>query len=221
LFERVATTVVSAYGFPFTNYFQNNLFYGGEVIATPYESTNEITFRDNLFDRTILSGSADVANSYNGYLINSNRLSPNGATDVIVNSITYETGPLSRFYLPTNSVLVNTGSVNNAALKGMYWHSSFTNGTWEGNSQLNIGLMFIAVTNGVAVDSDGEGLASYLEDANGNGTTETTETSFNNIDTDGDGVNDYIEYLQGRNPLTNWVNDANGVINLKVFTPLK
>jgi hypothetical protein len=41
-------------------------------------------------------------------------------------------------------------------------------------------------------------------------------------DTDGDGVNDDLEVLLGRNPLVaGTTNDVNGVVNLRLYTPLK
>jgi hypothetical protein len=221
LFERVyAKFIPTNSSWPFTNSFQNNLFYGGEVFATPY-NTNGCLLRDNLFDQTILSNSVNVANSYNGYLTGYNRLNPQGSTDLVLTNISYDTGPLSRFYTPTNSSLINTGSVANASQLGMYWHTATANQTNEATSRIDIGLHFIALANGVALDWDGEGLANYLEDANGNGTTESTESNFNFTDTDADGVSDYLEYAQGRNRLTNAVSDINGIVNLRVYTPLK
>ncbi|HVR37038.1 MAG TPA: LamG-like jellyroll fold domain-containing protein, partial [Methylomirabilota bacterium] len=44
-------------------------------------------------------------------------------------------------------------------------------------------------------DADGDGLADYFEDANGNGTTDTGETSNTNKDTDGDGLSDHGEVM--------------------------
>lgn len=39
-------------------------------------------------------------------------------------------------------------------------------------------------------------------------------------DTDGDGVGDYAEFLQGRNPRAGAVPDSQGVVRLRVFTPM-
>src|SRR5213592_1855658 len=51
---------------------------------------------------------------------------------------------------------------------------------------------------------------------------DTGETDWKVADTDGDGVNDYLEYLLGRNGVVAGVtNDVNGVINLRLYTPLK
>jgi hypothetical protein len=76
--------------------------------------------------------------------------------------------------------------------------------------------------NGQPVDSDSDGLPDYLEDADGDGTADTGETSWAGADTDGDGVSDYLEVIEGRNPLANGTRpDTGGYINLRVFTPLK
>ena len=82
----------------------------------------------------------------------------------------------------------------------------------------------IEVTNGVPIDTDGEGLADYFEDTNGNGTYESASdlSNWNAADTDGDGVNDYLECIQGRNPkVANANADTNDDTKLRVFTPLK
>jgi len=183
LFERVYSEIFSFDpSLPFTNYFQNNLFYGGEVLAYMTASTNEFVFRDNLFDKTVLANSSDVANGYNGYLVNSNRLSPTGTTDVVLTNISYDTGPLGRYYLPTNTVmtnLVDAGSVTNAGFKGLYWYASTTNQVLDSATRLNIGLHYVATTNGVPIDTDGDGTPNYLEDANGNGILDSGETDWN------------------------------------------
>jgi hypothetical protein len=65
---------------------------------------------------------------------------------------------------------------------------------------VDIGYHYVAVnTNSVPIDTDGDGIPDYLEDANGNGISDSGD-------------------------LANWrgsVNDTNGVIRLQVYTPLK
>ena len=180
LLEGVMTVLYPHDERPFTNHFRNNLFRWGELLVYPLASTNEMTFQDNLFDRTVLSNSVDVANSHNGYLTNQNRLIPtNTATDVVLTTLTYHTGPLGRYYLPTNSLLVNAASVTNAAERGFYWYTSFTNQTLEATGHLNIGQLYIGLTNGLPVDTDSDGNPSYLEDANGDGDVDSGETKHN------------------------------------------
>jgi hypothetical protein len=75
-------------------------------------------------------------------------------------------------------------------------------------------------SNGIPIDSDGDGLADYLEDS-GDGSKDSAESDWLVADTDGDGVSDYIETLQGRNPNAGAVLDTSLITNLRVFTPIK
>jgi hypothetical protein len=73
------------------------------------------------------------------------------------------------------------------------------------------------------VDTDGDGLADYIEDTNGNGTYGSEDLAdWSSSDTDGDGMDDGAEILQGRNPrVSGTTADTGNVIKLNVFTPLK
>ena len=46
---------------------------------------------------------------------------------------------------------------------------------------MDIGLHYVACTNGVPLDTDGNGLPDWYEDANGNGTVDSGETSWTNV----------------------------------------
>jgi hypothetical protein len=167
-------------------------------------------FQNNLFDATTIGYmEGTFTHNYNGYTTNAARLTPNGANDVklSVTSVAYQTGPLGRFYLPTNltshSTLFNAGSAAAHTL-GFYHYTAVTNQTRELTSTIDLGFHYIAVTNQagsfVPLDTDGDGLANYFED------------------TDGDGVADAGE--------SNWqtYNSPNGLTGspgLQVFTPLK
>jgi len=115
-------------------------------------------------------------------------------------------------------------------LLGLYHFTTTTNlisglQRKETNSIVDIGYHYVAIgTNGLPIDTDGEGLADYFEDTNGDGSynSNTDLADWNNRDTDGDGTNDYLEYVQGRNPrIAGTISDTNGIINLQVYTPLK
>jgi hypothetical protein len=67
----------------------------------------------------------------------------------------------------------------------------------------------VGYTYGLPVDTDGDGLADYLEDANGNGVVDTGETDPASVDTDYDGRSDAQEVEEGTSP-TN-PNDARPV----------
>jgi len=138
---------------------------------------------------------------YNSFLVNSNRTLYAGAHDLTVtNSYNWQTSWLGRFYLPTNSALVNAGSTT-ANLLGLYHFTTQTNQVPETNSIVDIGYHYVATdSSGNPLDTDGDGTPDYLEDANGNGIYDTGD-------------------------LSDWlVSPYNGVSNinrLNVYTPLK
>jgi hypothetical protein len=75
--------------------------------------------------------------------------------------------------------LANRGS-RAADLAGLYHFTTSTNQLKETNSPVDIGFHYVAVTNGVPVDADGDGIPDYLEDANGNGAVNSGETDWQN-----------------------------------------
>src|SRR5262249_3541158 len=112
----------------------NNLHYGGTLSYRARGTQPILVASDNLFDQaTITKGtsSATFSNDYNGYVTNKNRLTPNGAHDVVMtNAPTYLASYLGAYYYPTNdgmlSLLANTGS-RGAALAGLFHHTTTTN----------------------------------------------------------------------------------------------
>ncbi len=202
-----------------TNYFYNCTFYGG-AFNNWLNDSNQLRIHDSLFVGTTNLG--DAVASHNGYTTNGNsRLTPNHASDQIINSLVFESGPLGRFYVATNSALYNAGS-RYATNAGLYHYTMLTNNVKETNSVVDIGFHYVATdANGTPLDGDGDGVPDYWEDRNGNGSADLTETSWLNYDTDGDGVWDGLEILQGRNPLGGTLTDTLNLINLRVFTPLR
>jgi hypothetical protein len=208
----------------------NNLFYESSVgfgDGGDHRPNFYITFKDNLFHRCTISGNDSIYSydcDYNGYSTNYDRLTPSSPHDVILTSnIAFEAGPLGQYYQPTNSLLINAGS-RNATNAALYHYTTLTNQVKETNSIVDIGFHYVAVDgSGNPIDTDGDGLADYFEDSNGDGVYNTGDISnFNNSDTDGDGVSDYLEWLQGRNPrIPNTVSDSGNLIKLRVYTPLK
>src|SRR2546428_8724171 len=79
LFERVQSTfycVSAAY--------RNNTFYYGLVSVDGSFGSHD--FSDNVFENTTITQNATntVTANYNGYVTNANRLSPNGANNVVL-----------------------------------------------------------------------------------------------------------------------------------------
>jgi hypothetical protein len=221
LFEAVTNTFGTG-GDPVTIIARNNLFKDGILTLKPV-TTNDWSWSDNHFDGVSLTQNTNsITNSYNAY-VNATRITPTNTHDVTLTSFTYATGALGTYYHSSTNLL-DAGS-QNATNAGLYHFTVLASQAKETNSTVDIGFHYVAVdTNGVPFDSDGDGLADYYEDKNGNGSQEVDETAWvsGRSDTDGDGVSDYWEIFLGRNPLAaGTTNDFNGSLNLRIYTPLK
>jgi hypothetical protein len=188
---------------------RNCTFYRGGISINRWYSALPVTLRDCAMSQSAFpvadgySGNTNVSDySYNAFLEGAQRTTPTNATDLVVaGSAGWQTGWLGRFYLPTNSPLADAGSLTNAAVLGLYHHTSFTNQVKEANTRLNIGAHPIATdAAGIPLDTDSDGVPDYWEDRNGDGSLTTGET-------------DWQTY-----------NSPNGLqsgAGLQVFTPLK
>jgi hypothetical protein len=193
-------------------YVTNNLFWGvsSVVFSAPIRaaaSTNYCVF-NNDFDSCTNVGNTTVSttNGYNAYLNSTGYVYPTNATDIfLTNALAFQTGPLGTFYQPTTSPLIDKGSTN-ANLVGLYHYTVITNlvnglEIKETNSIVDIGYHYVAVdSNGNPIDTDGDGIVDYLEDANGNGLVDNGETSWTNYNS------------------FNGLISPNGIV---VYTPLK
>ena len=175
------------------NLFRNSAlhFVGGKI---------NWTVCDNLFDTcTVNDHNNPVQHAFNAYYQTTNLFTTNSEAGMqVLTNLVYDPGPLGAYYQPTTSTLTNAGSTN-AASVGFYHFTTQTNQVKEANSQVDIGLHYLAVTNigGVwlPIDTDNDGLPDYVEDHDGNGVKDVGETAFNNPDTDGDGLTDYEELM--------------------------
>jgi hypothetical protein len=166
--------------------------------------TTNWTVRDNLFDT--LAGLYDhgspVQNSYNAFF---NTVTTNftcGASSTNLTNLVYETGPLGPYYQPVSSPLLNVGS-RTADQAALFHFCSTTNQVKETNSIVDRGLHYIALSSstGQPIDSDGDGLADYVENRCQSGTVSTGETDWQNPDTDYDGRSDSQEIADGTDAL--------------------
>jgi hypothetical protein len=157
----------------------NNLFYGttnvsvtNTTVSIRYRGSNSPnTNENNVFDG--VTASLDGLVGYNAYL--------HGATNTtfqtndIQTSITWLAGPLGAYYQPSSSPLLNNGSTYATNL-GLYHYTVTTNNAVEGTNIVSRGYHYLAVgSNGLPLDTNGDGIPDYLEDANGNGVVDSGE----------------------------------------------
>jgi hypothetical protein len=203
---------------------QNCTFYDGFLAMNRYSGQPPTvwTIIDTAFDGTgfstgdNLNGSAtNIFFNYNAYNTNNqsglayaypytppptNRLENIGPQDVFTGTYNWQTSWFGNFYQPTNGPLLNMGNTN-ANLLGLYHFTTQTNQVPEGTNIVDIGYHYVATgTNGVPLDTDGDGIPDYLEDSNGDGVFDAGD-------------------------LGNWLlspyNGLSGSQGLLIYTPLK
>ncbi len=101
-----------------------------------------------------------------GHLIpNTNVLEIVGLHDLAVTNYNWQTNRLGNFYLPSNSPLINAGSIA-AYQVGLYHFTTQTSQIKETNSIVDIGYHYVAVDSyGNPLDNNGSGIPDYLEGA--------------------------------------------------------
>jgi hypothetical protein len=203
LFYRSSLTTLGAVSTNAAFSFSNNLVYGTTV--TLRQPTGVAwQAHDNAFDSCTISTSSSISNSHNAWINCSAQFSGSSGSDIVTtNAVGWQSGPLGSFYQPTNSPLINTGSVA-ANVSGLYHFTTLTNQVKETNSTVDIGLHYVALTNGAPMDADSDGLADYFEDTNGNGLFDGSETyTWTNAFTLTNGLNDLQNYQLTFNVLVN------------------
>jgi hypothetical protein len=101
----------------------------------------------------------------------------------------YQDGPFGHYYMPTNTILYEAGS-RTADAAGFCQYTTQVDQTKGVIGQtVDIGLHYVAASNSpsgwVPLDTDGDGIPDYVEDANGNGVVDGNETDPSNPMTDG------------------------------------
>jgi hypothetical protein len=181
LFERTAIWFTDVGGGNGPLVFFNNLVRYGSVKFDKYDSTYSWLARDNLFDSTTNTLNLFVSGfsqDHNAYLYTA-QMTPTNVSDVVLTSFTYTNGPLGTFYhFSTN--LVDAGSAT-ADLRALYHFTTQSSQVKETNSVVDIGYHYVAVnSSGNPIDTDGDNVPDYLEDANGNGAVDSGEPDWMN-----------------------------------------
>jgi hypothetical protein len=202
IFQRCNLGFVNGYGSIYPVTLRNNLFLYGTLTFNDYNMYcfyQGISVEDNLFAGCVFSyysdegyGPRDI--STNGYckttMLHGSAQYGSGSCgvygpavsggDVPITSLDFQTGPLGSYYYPTTgnnlATLIDKGGTT-ADQMGLYHYTTQTNQVIEGNSRVDIGFHYVALnTNGNPLDSNGDGVPDYLEDANGNGLDDPGET---------------------------------------------
>lgn len=219
----------------YNNLFKEGLWFLIEQIPA---SAGNWKFTDNLFDKVdfIQNTNLPLDLAYNAYWakqpselfwppIDVVRLLPTATgggqnEQVLAAAPPYQTGPLGNYYLPTTTPLYHAGS-RSATNAGLFHYTTRIDQTKEGDElsehMVNIGLHYIATTNGVPKDSDGDGIPDYVENASGTGAVGANETDwqtaytvsgvsdptnsvYDDIDLSGDGLVGRVKKALGISP---------------------
>jgi len=228
----------------------NNLFRGGRLRIVPMPtSAGNWSLRDNLFEWVVFQQDTDMPldhdhNAYwpcsqseldaawvESYGPGSTRQlgADTGGTNYPASDPTltaappYQAGPFGDYYLPTATALYNAGS-RTASDTSLHHYTTRVDQIKEGDElsghMVNIGVHYIAATNSVPKDSDGDGIPDYVENWHGDGAysvhtdTETdwhsaytvsgvydpTNSVYDDIDLSGDGLVGRVKKALGMSP---------------------
>ncbi len=171
LYDRVTFYLEVLGSYSGSNVFCNNFFWAGQYYVINYASMPWGMARDNLFDQTLVAqyGPVDIC-SNNAYVTtNFGYLTPTNNLVVLTNSPAYQTGTLGGYYYPFDQTnLIFQGS-QLASAAGLYHYTVTTNNTIDGTNMVSIGFHYVACSNGVPLDTTGDGLPDYVKDGNGDG----------------------------------------------------
>ena len=188
---------------------RNCTVHGGSLVLSKYGQTWPVWIEECAFDGASLSvddnsgGNTNITYcDFNAFLTNGSPLPLVPARHNVTNlvSFNWQSSWFGNFYQSTNSPLINAGSTT-ADQVGLFHFTTQTNQVPEGKTSVDIGYHYVATDAfGNPLDTNGDGIPDYLEDANGNGIFDAGD-------------------------LGNWlISPYNGLTSasgLSVFTPLK
>ena len=155
----------------------------GTTLDFEYPSAQwPLTILNSSFDSCVYSTANTNAYTYcdyNAFVTNQARLAKYGVHDVTVTNFNWQASWFGNYYLPPDSPLIDAGSTT-ADQVGLYHFTTQTNQTVEANSVVDIGYHHVATdAYGNPLDTNGDGIPDYIEDANGNGLDDSGEIGWN------------------------------------------
>jgi hypothetical protein len=212
---------------------RNNLFQGGGssrfiVVPVPASAGNW-TLTDNLFDLMSIFQIPALALDfdYNGYwplksafysgdgtqlqVTTTGAGTTDGLNEVVLSyAPAYQSGTFGNYYLSTVTPLWQAGS-RTATDAGLSQYTTFINQAKDSASHpVNIGLHYVAATNSLPLDTDGDGVPDYVEVEHGTDQTlaftdgvtpDALNVAYNDVDLSGNGLVGCIKKALGMNPL--------------------
>jgi len=178
LFVRAAMGNCTDEIYPY-EYYRNCTFHGGSLGFGHWESAApywKSCLRDCSFEGTMFSiddpfgvNAAYADYNYNAYLSEAAQPPGQGAHTNTVTAFNWQSSWFGNYYLPPGNPLIQQGSTT-ADKIGLYHFTTQINQVPETNSVVTSGYHYVATdAYGNPLDTDGDGLPDYLEDANGNG----------------------------------------------------
>jgi hypothetical protein len=194
LFYRAGFGIGTAGAYPYQKYI-NCTFYGGTLYFGHWESSYYgdgppywySYIHDCAFDNTTFSidhpfGSNTNYADYNYNAFDSGAAQPpteGTNTIVVTNGFNWQSSWFGNFYLPSGNPLIDKGDRTSDQI-GLYHFTTQTNQVVETNSTVDIGYHYVATdAYGNPLDTNGDGIPDYLEDANGNGLVDSGEIGWN------------------------------------------
>lgn len=156
----------------------NQLTRNASVDLWASNPANSWVVSDSVFENSPVSlFGEDVDNFNNAYIATASRLTPTTGTNLVLTGFTYTNSTLGRFYQGQTN-LVDRGS-RTAGSAGLYHFTAQLSQSKETNSVVDVGFHYLATdADGKALDADGDGVPDYLEDYNGSGETDASESEW-------------------------------------------